>query len=340
MQVMDIISRATRKSGVIPSFNKDEIPEEYLEVASDMLRNELVISMNSDRVLDMTQIAYPATPDGEGVVELVSLPPDYGHKTYTVPMSFQKLMGETYEYQSHTTPANIWRCLIALGLVYDTDQFETAQKTDRWPSDQFGNPRDVALWTTDYKLVRVYADFQKDWDTDDLYDPRFNLPFQHTYVLKVVRQSTGERLEPVDIGEFVSKEFRGNPFIWAMEEYPDRLRIRVPRGTSHPLFLILPVPISVVNTFDEPDPWEGTIVAPLKFQPFLIAALAYMMADFYSVATKDTRLAEMEKAYTKIAKATSIRHHEVDVRERIGRYIGQGSVRMGGVGPVGGNYYG
>lgn len=339
MQVTDIIERATRKSGVIPSFNKDEIPEEYLEVASDMLRNELVISMNGDRALDMTQVAYPANPDGEGVVELVSLPADYPFKTYTVPMSYATLMQDTYEHLGYTTPANLWKCMIGLGLIDPTNNYESATKTDQWPTNQFGEERDVAVWTTDFKLVRFYADFTENWDNDELYDSRFNLPFLQTYVLKVVRQSDGKRYEPVDIGEFVSAEFRGNPFIWTMEEYSDRLRVRVPRGTSHPLFLILPVPISVVNSFEEPEPWEGTINAPLKFQPFLIAALAYMMAAHYNVATKDDRLRDMEKAYTTIVKATSVRHHEVDVRERIGRYIGQGSVRMGGT-PIGGYYYG
>ena len=105
MQVMDIVNRAAMQSGAVPSFNPDEVPEDIQARGADILRHEIIPSINCDRSLDITEVVHPASPHC-GVVDLVTTPLNYPREIYgTVPLTAQELnktttmtyMGNEYE---------------------------------------------------------------------------------------------------------------------------------------------------------------------------------------------------------------------------------------------------
>ena len=46
------------ESGVVSSFNPDEIPEDYQHIASMLLRNDIIKTINCSRTMDVTELGH------------------------------------------------------------------------------------------------------------------------------------------------------------------------------------------------------------------------------------------------------------------------------------------
>ena len=85
--------------------------------------------------------------------------------------------------------------------------------------------------------------------------------------------------------------------------------------------MVLPVPLTIVNSPDSPDPWRGELVAPAKFRMFITATLAYRMAGEYGLATEARCEKLAAKAYGNIIKNLSKRSHPQDIPRKISNYL-------------------
>ena len=88
--------------------------------------------------------------------------------------------------------------------------------------------------------------------------------------------------------------------------------------------VVLPMPIRVINSYDEPNPWEGEIVASDKFRSYLIAVLGWRMASEYGVTTVDAMKKLVDVAYQAILKNPSKREHKQDISRKISNYLERG----------------
>ena len=328
MQVMDIVNRAAMNCGVASSFNPDEVPEDIQARGSDSLRHEIIPMMNCDRTLDITEIVYPATPQN-GCVSLITPPTD----------SNIFIMGQVVEdYQTLNKRQSItigsvtkWFCpnirdvLINHGYI---EPFIPTQdpKTAKWPCSQFENEyRDIYCWTSDFKLIKMATEAGPESEDDELLDKRYNIPFSPMRVEGVFRACDGAELQYLHAAEMVSAEFRHSQLVYGVEDLPDRMLIRLNRSYgSEPLLLILPIPLKIVNTFDNPKPLEWTVIAPEKFRSYFIAKLAYRLAIEYGLDTAPAMAKLVEESYQALIKNISKRHHAQDIPRRIADYLHRG----------------
>lgn len=327
MQVMDIVNRAAMNCGVASSFNPDEVPEDIQARGADILRHEIIPMMNCDRSLDITETVYPAVPEN-GVVNLTPTPPDYTEfilgqtsKTYEMLTRKQKItLGPvSFEYYPE-----IRTLLIDHGYIEPSAPTEDIH-TPKYPCDQFGNDRKVFVWTADNVLLDVSTPSAVDRPPESLVDNRYNIPFDPMRVEAVVRADDGAPLQYLHTEEMVTAEFRHSPMVYAVEDLPGRLSIRVnPELGNARLLLVLPIPLKIVNSFDEPNPWQGTIVAPEKFRSYLIAKLAYRLAVEYGLDTAQLMSQLVSEAYQALIKNLSKRHRSQDIPLRVSEYLGRG----------------
>ena len=308
-------------AGIVPSFNPDEVPEDIQQRAADVLRNEIIPTINCDRTLDMTEIAVPMHPVN-GIIDLRTTPLDYPNQIYrAVPYTGKQLL----EVNATGDMENLIAALTELGLLDDP-----VTRSEEWPTDQFGEARGVALWSQDFKLIEVKADLSQLHGTNQdttkkMLNHRYNLPFTPMRVEQVIRASDGAVLQYLHTGEFVSTEFRYTQLVYATEDYPDCLRIRfTPSYGPASTLLIMPVPIRVINSYEEPEPWQGTIVAPNKFRAYLIAKLAFWMAMEYGVSTAEAMKVKENIAYQALLKNPSKRDHPQDISRKIYHLLQRG----------------
>ena len=333
-------------AGVVPSFNPDEVPEDIQARASDVLRNELIPSINCDRTLDVTEIIYKASVKN-GKVDLMSPPLNYdriiiGQLDYT----FAEIMKYT-QYQTTYYPRLALNSLVELGYAEWGDNSPHIVLTDKWPTDNVGKPIDIAFWTSDFKLVEVptpykgsdniqyydnwYVSLVSDgetvyWKTCEEYiNKLYNVSFTPMRVEEVYRASDGSPMAYLHAGEIVSSEFRYVQLAYTVEDLPDVLRIRFTRSFGNgEVLLVLPIPIKVVNSYEEPRPWQGEIIAPEKFRSYLINKLAYRMAIEYGVSTAPIMQQLATESYQSLVKNLSPRHHAQDIPRKIYSYLERG----------------
>lgn len=333
MQVMDIVNRAVMSSGVVPSFNPDEVPEDIQARAADVLRNEIIPNMNCDRTLDITEVVF-TLPVINGIIDLVTTPLDYDGYIYpTVPYTAQQLCQvKAIMSPSVFTAKTLYDLLTDMGLIIQTNpgDYNTTVPTWRWPKDQFHGERNIAIWTDDNKLLEIGNDptvlvNTTQQDMEDRINGLYNVPFPPMRVSEIYRASDGANLQYVHAGEFVSAEFRYSQLIFTTEDYPTKLRVKFPRNYGcATAMVVLPMPIRVINSFDEPNPWEGEIVASDKFRSYLIAVLAWRMATEYGVTTVEAMKKLVDVAYQAILKNPSKREHKQDISRKISNYLERG----------------
>lgn len=352
MQVMDIVNRALFKSGAVPSFNPDEVPEDMQQHAADVLRNEIISDLNCDRTLDITEIVKPFKPEF-GIVDLTTPPLDYPFQIYgPVKQPYGWFMSEWKAVTpAQSTFTHIWDFLEERGLVTIAANYAVVTPTTEWDTDQFGKYRSIAIWTSDFRLIEVkitdtgsfmfmyanpsetQADFKK-----RITNHQYTVPFAPMRVTEVYKASSGEELKYVHAGEFVSAEFRYAMYVYMTEDLMGTLRIRFhPNFGDEPVLLVLPVPITVRNTFEEPEIYQGEIIAPDKFRSFLIYQLAYCMAVDYGISTDQKMLTQSAKSYMGLVRNLNKQEHPQDIERKIFNYLQRGRTWRGN-GYTGGIY--
>lgn len=332
MQVMDIVNRAVMNAGIVPSFNPDEVPEDIQARAADVLRNEIIPSMNCDRTLDITEVVLTLQVRSNHI-DLRTTPLDYDGYIYpSVPYTATELNKVTnLPNPPHgVLPAmtGLLKLLLEMGVVESTGgltPYSDIILTDKWPTDQFGTPRKIAFWTDDVKFFEVEPNSWYGVTNPDFVNYEYNVPFPPMRVSEIYRATDGANLQYVHAGEFVSAEFRYSQLIFTTEDYPTKLRIKFPNNYGcATAMVVLPMPIRVVNSFEEPNPWEGEIVASDKFRPYLVAKLAYRMAVEYGVTTAQSMEKLVGESYQAILKNPSKREHKQDISRKISNYLERG----------------
>ena len=347
MQVMDIINRAVMKSGVVSNFNPDEVPEDIQQRASDVLRNEIIVDLNCDRAVDVSEVVIPFTPKN-GRIDLITTPLDYEHfiagsvtETYDELRQKEHYVNVGAHIDAYYYPS-IRQLLFQLGYANPGMPTTIGTRTDKWPTTQFGEYREIYVWTSDWKLVCISKPRSDSSDADDeLLDWRYNVPFYPAYIDELYRASDGAPLKYLHHGEMVSSEFRGANLVYTLEDNITRMTIILNRVYgSAPVLVVLPVPVKVINSFQEPNPWEGEIIAPLKFRSFLINMLAWRMAYEYGIDTKNDMRVESTASYSNIIKNKVKREHPQDIERRIFHYLRRGHGSRTAPAAYGGGYYG
>lgn len=355
MQVMDIVNRAVMKSGVVSNFNPDEVPEDIQQRAADVLRNEIIEDLNCDRAVDISETVVTLTPK-EDKIDLITTPLDYGKFIIgsvgeTAPFLMECITRSLAPgAQPVYIPTHLVDLLEELGYYrldpeYSGTRYTNLVKTDKWPTTQFGEYRDLALWTSDFKLIEVPANLGNPYSVEqpDFVNKRYNVPFYPAYIDEVYRANDGAPLMYIHHGEMVSAEFRHSQLVFTLEDNITRMTIRFTRNFNNsPAAIVLPVPVKVINSYEEPNPWQGEIVAPRKFRSFLINMLAWRMAIEYGVDTKEDMRQQSTVSYSNIIKNKVKREHPQDIERRIFHYLRRGHGFRTGVGGNGysGGYYG
>lgn len=327
MQVMDIVNRAAMNCGVASSFNPGEVPEDIQARGSDILRHEIIPALNCDRTIDITEVVYPAKPDKCAIV--LRTPPDDYPKVIIgqVPEKYQDLKKKTkwmYMGSEGWVYSGIAVLLERLGYMGKmTYPWVSIDRTDKWPKNQFGNYLKLAVWTSDFKLVDVTDYVAMTGDDDDaLLDPNYNLPFAPMRVTAVVRAEDGATFQYLHAEEMVSAEFKWAQLVYRVEDLPDCMVIRFNEAFGDfPVTLVLPVPLKIVNSVEEENPWGGTIIAPEKFRSFLIAKLAYRLAVEYGLETAGVMERLVTEAYSALVKNLSKQQHSQDIPRKIFTYL-------------------
>lgn len=356
MQVMDIVNRALMKSGAVPSFNPDEVPEDMQQRAADVLRHEIIPDLNCDRTIDITEIVKPYKPEF-GVIDLTTPPLDYPAQQYgPVPQPWSWFTSRTVDAGlGHLVFANLMDWLEQRGLlvINDRQTYSDIEFGSEWDTDQFGKQRDISIWTADFKLIELKLNrdggatfsnlYSRQGETIEQFRDRltsrvFNVPFAPMRVTDVFRLTTGEEFKYVHASEMVSAEYRHATYIYTVEDYMGTLRLRFTvNNGDQPVLLVLPVPITVRNTYEEPNPWQGEIVAPEKFRSFLLNTLAWRMAVEYGIATAPDMQKLAEKSYMNLVKNLTKQQHPQDISRKIFNYLERGR-NWNGNGYCGGRY--
>ena len=321
MELLDIVHRAIRKSGVSSSFNEDEIPEDIEKCGSDILRNEIVPELNCDRTLDLTETVMVFTPVNNQIV-LRDVPPEYDRQVVE-PVDLPS--GILLKGDQYGRATNVIDLLVDLGYIeWNGTGYD---RTRKWQSDVFGHYRKMAIWSSDYKLIELpVADNIASWLAEDLHVNRiYNVPFPAMRVVSVTRVTDGVPLDYIHASEMVSAEFRYSALVYTTEDYEDRHRIIfTPNSGQVTVAVVVPVPVRIINTFEEPHPHEGRIIAPRKFRAFLTNILAWRLASEFGVSTKDEMKELTVISYGMLKRNLSKEMHKQDTDRRINAYLERG----------------
>ena len=329
MQVVDIVNRAALNCGVASSFNPDEVPEDIQARASDIFRHEIIPMINCDRTLDITEIVYPATAQ-RGVISLRTPPINYENVIVAqVDMTYNE-MREKASYliglNSGYYYPNLRSWLITNGYI-TPDAPSIYNKTEKWPTTQFvGAYRKIYAWSSDYKLVNLSEPTSLTANLDDdLLDDRYNIPFAPMRITAIVRAGDGAIMKYLHAEELISSEYRHAHLVYGIEDLPDRLVVRFnPNFSGESVQIVIPIPLKIVNSLDEPNPWQGTLIAPEKFRAYLIAKLAYRLAVEYGLDTAPLMMGLAKESYSSLIKNLSKKEHAQDIPRRINQYLQRG----------------
>lgn len=308
MEILDIVHRAIQRSQLIPGFNPDECPEDYEQRVSDILVHELITDMNNDRGLDMTETVICLRPN-HGIIDLVAPPADIDRFIVTLPYRSEYLL----EVETGTGGAaynNLVNALAAIGITEDT--------MPRYP---VGELIPIGVWTQDLKFLECPKALPTEYaqgDNEVTVNPVYNVPFAPARVEGVVEASSGVEFDYKHAREFISAEFRYAKYVYMDEVYENKMRVRFHKEFADGFVeIVLPVPVTVVNYFDSPKPWNGKVIAPMKFREYLISMLAYRIADEYGLASAPNCEKAANCAYNNLLKNYPKRQHAMNVNRRI-----------------------
>lgn len=355
MLVKDIVQNAASESGVVSSFNVDELPQETLETGYGILKSKVLPELNCDRSIDITTTSRTYMPslesNGEYAIHLQPIPDtwegvDLGD-TNTLPSNSNytsaSLTDTTLESNSTLTVGayNFW--LAVKELKGDDYELTINQYT--------GIPETSGIWSQDgYFIERKYA-LNENYDPTDTNSDQYistlsyvygdrkltqkvNIPFAPMYISAIINDNDRGTLKYVYTEEFENSDYHKNPYVYTTEDYEDCVKIRL--NSSDKKVLILPVPLTIVKSKSN-DVYGGEILAPSKFRGFITDYLAVLLAIQYGVTTKEDMQILAQKSYTLLKKNCKQVAHPMNVSEKIrnvmnGGYYGGNSIITGGRG--------
>lgn len=295
MEVLDIVQAAAIKSGVLSSFNIDDVPGDVQDVGVSLLANQILPQINCDRTLDVTTTSRVYAPQQNRIVLKPLKQPinDFrllGYSKYTAEELTTAVPPNTPSYPKWVEEINR---LYKPGVV-------------NWPQNDFGDHIELAMWSSDMKLI-LGADAQ------DVRIGDANIDFAPMRIDAVIDIGTMSKYTYLYRDEFEMTINAGLPGVYTTEEYDDKLVILL-KGSPTPKTIVIPVPLTIINRTDQ---YAGTIIAPPKFRRYLIDATAVQLAVVYGVATVDMMRAEASVSYNMIKKNAPQPIHAMNVAEHI-----------------------
>lgn len=309
MEVLDIVQSAAFKSGIISSFNPDELPDDVLKAGIAALTNEILPSLNCDRTIDITVTSRTYVPTNNRIVLCpFKQPADnfviLGHTHYTA-----KELHEGHDANGLST----WGYALQEfnpGLVHALAH--SWNRGSEWPVNDFSEYTTFAMWSTDMHLV------YSDTTIYPTIHESANIDFPPMRVDAVLEEGPRIPYEYKYRDEFEQAKLLSTlPGIYTTEEYDDRIIILL-NGTPAAKCLILPVPLQIVNS-DYAHP--GTIKAPEKFRRYLIDCTAVSLAIIYGVSTVQAMQQQAAVSYNLLKKNKPQPLHEADVREEVAQKL-------------------
>ena len=302
MEVLEIVQSAAFKSGLVPSFNPDELPGDIIEAGRNVLAQEIIPSLNCDRTLDITVTSRTYAVDN-GMIVL---------KPLSQPIENNKLLG----YSRYTLDE----------LYNDFTKFEAEVRrldpsfivNNVWPTDDLGRPISAMLWSSDIHIIRGC----KTADDTEYMIPQsdINIDFPPMRVDAIMDEGSRIKYEYLYREEFEQVIRAASPLVYTVEEYEDKLVVLI-NGTSDLKRLVLPVPLQIINIeYDH----AGTIIAPPKFKRYLIDALAVSLAIIYGLSTVDAMRQQAEQSYQLLKKNKTQPMHRANVSEEINNVLHDG----------------
>ena len=293
MEVLEIVQSAAFKSGLVPSFNPDELPGDIQDAGRTILQNEILPMLNCDRTLDITVTSRVYQPNNGHIV----LTP------YSQPHENEKLLGYS-RYTSAELRADQTK------FFNEAARLDQSFNTNNWPTDDFGNPIVASMWSADIILVSGYST-----DDNDIVVVRddINIDFPPMRVDSVLDESSRIKYEYLYREEYERVLKAAMPCVYTTEEYSDKIVVII-NGTSDLKRLILPVPLQIINiTHDH----QGTIIAPPKFKRYLIDATAVSLAIVYGLSTVQSMQQQAEQSYQMLKKNKPQPMHKASPSEEI-----------------------
>ena len=310
MELADIIRLAGVKSGVISTFNPDEIPSDFEGMGRELFMRDVLVGINCDRNLDVTDTALTMTPT-DGKIVLKSITPGsriivLGDSQYS-----SAELEEGAATERHTFPPLAIQlfALTAFGITAEGD----------FPSDDVGDPLRCGVWTADGKFF-MWSKFPNENDLGELTD--YNIKFTPMRVQTVYENSDRRLYEYVYRDEFEGPDFHNRTDIYTTEEYEDRLVIMFNTKTDTPKRIVIPVPITVTRNRFQTGVGEGTIHAPAKFEKYLSEQLAVEMAVLYGMSTAEKLSLVAQQGYARLVKAGR-KFHGQNIGMKISHYLGR-----------------
>jgi hypothetical protein len=180
---------------------------------------------------------------------------------------------------------------------------------DSWPTDDFGNPIAAMMWSSDIHMIGCYADD----DSDTIVTNTANIDFPPMRVDSVLDESSRIKYDYLYREEFERVLRAAMPCVYTTEEYSDKIVVII-NGTSDLKRLILPVPLQIINVTHD---YQGTIIAPPKFQRYLIDATAVSLAIVYGLSTVQSMQQQAAQSYQMLKKNKPQPMHKASPSEEI-----------------------
>ena len=276
MQVTDIIRRAAVNSGVIASFNPDEMPGDVEEAGYKLLVDEVLPSLNCDRSIDITVTARKFKAVNNRVV-LSPMPVD---SAYIV-------IGHS-DLEHAALLLDMSNVLVTLrpDLAFD------------WPETDTGVPRELGVWSSDHRFV-----YGKSLTGPFTVDPKINIEFRPVRIDALYDAKTRCEYTHVYRREYESADYAGASMYYTLEHREDDMIILWRTGNDDKL-IVLPVPLFVERLDFEANPYSGTLTCPTKFIQFLVDTLAVRLALVYGLSTATAMHTAAMISYNNLSKST------------------------------------
>lgn len=287
MEVLDIVQSAAFKSGIIPSFNPDEMPGDILNAGVKTLSDEILPQLNCDRTIDITETSRVFTPDN-GRIVLTPL---------NQPRENFELVGWSPRTSGELADGSWKSEVYRLRPKWESD----------WPTNDFDEPTTCGIWSSDGKLATGNTP-----DTCEIL-PDVNIDFPPMRIDAVLEESSRIPYDYVYREEFERILKVTLPGVYTCEEYSDRLVILL-NGTNQPKRVVMPVPLQIVDS-DHRRP--GRITAPPKFRKYLIDSVAVSLAITYGVSTVDSMRQQAAQSYNMLKKNKTQPLHRMNSSEQI-----------------------
>lgn len=299
MEVLDIVQSAAFKSGVVSSFNPDDLPGDVLAAGQNALINEIIPSLNCDRTIDITMTSRLYRPTGDRIV-LKPFRPRDNHE----------IVGYTSKTAEQLKdPTNWGAAVLSLRPGWK----------DGWPVNDLYEPRYACIWTSDGRLAIGNSLIEC------TIEPDVNIDFPPMRIDAVLDASTRIAYDYVYRAEFEQLFNTTLPGVYTTEEYADGLIVLL-KGTGDTKCLVIPVPLQVVNISHD---HAGTIIAPEKFRRYLIDSTAVSMAIVYGMSTLQAMQQQQAVSYNLIKKNKPQPRHSQNTAEQIANTIRR-DIRLGG----------